>query len=89
MNVVAKENSSPRRMLKVHHAFERHRGLELDGLVDEAYVGAVYGNSPSDGNLTNCDTINTALDKAAVALRGVGGLSLEGEWFVLIRLLKA
>jgi hypothetical protein len=25
-----------RRILKVHHAFERHGGLELDGLVEEA-----------------------------------------------------
>ena len=62
-----------RRMLKVHHAFERHGGLELDGLVDEAYVRAVYGNPPFDGNLTNCDTINTALDKAAMAANHTNG----------------
>ena len=60
-------------MLKVHHAFERHGGLQLDGLVDEAYVGAVYGNPPFDGNLTNCDTINTTLDKAAMAANHTNG----------------
>ena len=62
-----------RRMLKVHHAFERHGGLQLDGLADEAYVGAVYGNPPFDGNLTNCDTINTTLDKAAMAANHTNG----------------
>jgi hypothetical protein len=60
-------------LLKVHHAFERHGGLELDGLVDEAYVRAVYGNPPFDGNLTNCDTINTALDKAAMTANHTNG----------------
>eukprot|EP00959_Pyramimonas_sp_CCMP1952_P389343 8158326-Pyramimonas_sp.AAC.1 len=63
-------------MLFVHESFRVHAGLQYDGLLQDAYEGAVYGDPPFDGRYDKKDTLNLTLaaaEYASVEKRGFRG----------------